>query len=130
MSLEFVAIDFETANRRPGSPCQVGLALVRDGRVEATWGTLMQPPYGRGWFDPGDRAIAAATPPTRLMIKPAAFVSAASMSMLTRAAFILAGVESDVTGVPVVELHQNTRMQPSAGVSSATPSCFSRFRAR
>ena len=52
MSLEFVALDFETANRRPGSPCQVGLALVRDGRVEATWGTLMQPPYGRGWFDP------------------------------------------------------------------------------
>ena len=34
MSLEFVALDFETANRRPGSPCQVGLALVRGGRVK------------------------------------------------------------------------------------------------
>ncbi len=52
MSLEFVAIDFETANRRPGSPCQVGLALVREGRVTATWGSLMNPPHGRGGFDP------------------------------------------------------------------------------
>lgn len=52
MSLEFVALDFETANRRHGSPCQVGLALVRDGRVEATWGSLMRPPHGRDWFDP------------------------------------------------------------------------------
>jgi len=52
MELEFVALDFETANRRPGSPCQVGLALVRHGRVEATWGSLMRPPHGRGWFDP------------------------------------------------------------------------------
>ena len=52
MSLDFIAIDFETANRRHGSPCQVGMALVRDGRLEATWGSLMRPPRGRGWFDP------------------------------------------------------------------------------
>ena len=52
MSLDFVAIDFETANRRHGSPCQVGLALVHDGRIQDTWGSLMRPPYGYGWFDP------------------------------------------------------------------------------
>lgn len=51
MGVEFVAVDFETANRRHGSPCQVGLALVREGRIEATWGSLMRPPHGRDWFD-------------------------------------------------------------------------------
>lgn len=51
MGIEFVAVDFETANRSHGSPCQVGLALVGDGRVEATWGSLMRPPPGRDWFD-------------------------------------------------------------------------------
>ncbi len=50
MSLEFVAI--ETASRRPGSPCQVGIALVADGQVRQTWGSLMRPPPGRDWFDP------------------------------------------------------------------------------
>ncbi len=52
MSLEFIAIDFETANRRHGSPCQVGLALVADHNVQATWGSLMRPPYGNDWFSP------------------------------------------------------------------------------
>lgn len=51
MGMEFVALDFETANRSHGSPCQVGLALVRDGRVEGTWGSLMHPPPTRHWFD-------------------------------------------------------------------------------
>ena len=52
MSLEFIAIDFETANRLHGSPCQVGLALVIDDHVEATWGSLMRPPVGNDWFSP------------------------------------------------------------------------------
>lgn len=52
MSLDFIALDFETANRRHGSVCQVGLALVRDGRIQDTWGSLMRPPHGLGRFDP------------------------------------------------------------------------------
>ena len=52
MALDFVAIDFETANRSPASVCQVGLALVRDGRVGQTWGSLVRPPCGLDWFDP------------------------------------------------------------------------------
>ena len=33
MSLDFTAIDFETASGRPGSACSVGLVRVRDGQV-------------------------------------------------------------------------------------------------
>jgi DNA polymerase-3 subunit epsilon len=33
MSLDFTAIDFETANSYRGSPCSVGLVKVRDGQI-------------------------------------------------------------------------------------------------
>ena len=33
MSIDFVALDFETANRFRGSPCAIGLAVVRDGKI-------------------------------------------------------------------------------------------------
>jgi DNA polymerase-3 subunit epsilon len=33
MSLDFVAIDFETANSEWGSACAVGLTVIRGGRV-------------------------------------------------------------------------------------------------
>ncbi len=46
MALEFVALDVETANAFHGSVCQVGLASVTDGRVEATWQSLTRPPEG------------------------------------------------------------------------------------
>ncbi|MHA7142143.1 3'-5' exonuclease [Arthrobacter sp. Sr33] len=51
MGIEFTAIDFETANGFRGSPCAVGLAKVRDGRIvdEAHW--LMRPPAGHDHFD-------------------------------------------------------------------------------
>lgn len=57
MSLDFVAIDWETANRYRSSPIQVGLATVRDGRVTETWGSLMQPPRLFSRFDPDCVAI-------------------------------------------------------------------------
>ncbi len=52
MSLDFTAIDFETANGFRGSPCAVGLSKVRGGRVveETSW--LMRPPEGHDHFDP------------------------------------------------------------------------------
>ncbi|MGO1489487.1 MAG: exonuclease domain-containing protein [Arachnia sp.] len=52
MTLDFIAIDFETANRFHGSPCQVGLALVAGSRIQATWGSLMRPPPPHDWFSP------------------------------------------------------------------------------
>ena len=50
MSLDFTAIDFETANSSNASACAVGLARVRDGRVVATAGWLIQPPPGHDRF--------------------------------------------------------------------------------
>lgn len=50
MTLDFTAIDFETANSSTASACAVGLARVRDGRIVATAGWLIQPPPGHDEF--------------------------------------------------------------------------------
>lgn len=50
MSVDFVAIDFETANRSPASACQVGLIRVRDGVTVASDTWLIQPPAGHDEF--------------------------------------------------------------------------------
>ena len=52
MSVDFTAIDFETANSSTASACAVGLARVRDGVVVATAGWLIQPPPGFDEFQP------------------------------------------------------------------------------
>jgi DNA polymerase III subunit epsilon len=43
MSLDFVAIDFETASNQRGSACAVGLAVVRGGRIVDSYYSLMNP---------------------------------------------------------------------------------------
>jgi len=43
MSMEFIVVDVETANRNPGSICQIGLANFRDGSLSGLWGTLVNP---------------------------------------------------------------------------------------
>lgn len=52
MGLNFTAIDFETANGSPASPCAVGLVKVTDGKIVDTYQTLIQPPYPHDWFEP------------------------------------------------------------------------------
>jgi DNA polymerase-3 subunit epsilon len=44
VSLDFTAIDFETANPKRASACSVGLVKVRDGQLIHAAGTLIQPP--------------------------------------------------------------------------------------
>jgi DNA polymerase-3 subunit epsilon len=51
-TLDFVAIDFETANRQRASACQVGLAMVRDGKIVDSQGWYIVPPTGADDFDP------------------------------------------------------------------------------
>lgn len=49
---EFVAVDFETANRRGAlSACQIALTKVRDGRVVDQFDTLLRPPAGFEHFE-------------------------------------------------------------------------------
>ncbi len=50
MPLNFTAIDFETANGSPASPCAVGLVRVRDGKIDDSLALLIQPPYPNDWF--------------------------------------------------------------------------------
>jgi DNA polymerase III epsilon subunit-like protein len=49
--LDFVAIDFETANAYRGSPCAVGLVRVRSGLAVAERRWLMRPPEQVDYFD-------------------------------------------------------------------------------
>ncbi|MEY4993756.1 MAG: hypothetical protein RIS82_878 [Actinomycetota bacterium] len=57
MPLDFTAIDFETANGSPASPCAVGLVRVRDAKIVETLAFLIQPPAPNDWFHPGNIKI-------------------------------------------------------------------------
>lgn len=50
MSLDFVAIDFETANAKRGSVIQIGLTRVRNGVIGKTACEPIMPPPGLGNF--------------------------------------------------------------------------------
>lgn len=52
MSLDFTAIDFETANRQRASVCSVGMARVRGGQVVESVSWFIQPPTGIDSFEP------------------------------------------------------------------------------
>ena len=54
MAIDFTAIDFETANGSPASPCAVGLVRVRDGKIVDTLAFLIQPPSPHDWFHAGN----------------------------------------------------------------------------
>ena len=54
MPLDFTAIDFETANGSPASPCAVGLVRVRDGVLVEGLSLLFKPPYPHNWFHAGN----------------------------------------------------------------------------
>lgn len=43
-SLDFTAIDFETATIKNRFPCQIGVVVVRNGKVEKSFSKLIQPP--------------------------------------------------------------------------------------
>jgi len=51
MTIDFTAIDFETANSYRGSPCSVGMVKVRDGDIVDEFSTLIHPPVGFDHFD-------------------------------------------------------------------------------
>ena len=54
MPIDFTAVDFETANGSPASPCAVGLVRVRDGKITDTLAFLIQPPVPHDWFHAGN----------------------------------------------------------------------------
>ena len=50
VTLDFTAIDFETANSSAASACSVGLVKVRDGKVVDRAGWFIRPPLGHDVF--------------------------------------------------------------------------------
>lgn len=62
MSLNFVAIDVETANSQRGSICSFGLAVVEDGEVVRTESWLTRPPGELDWFDRFNIGLHGITP--------------------------------------------------------------------
>ena len=62
MPLDFTAIDFETANGSPASPCAVGLIRVRDSKPVATLELLFRPPVPHNWFSEGNIRVHGITP--------------------------------------------------------------------
>ena len=43
MLRDFIAIDFETANQHPSSVCSLGMVMVRHGKIEDSFYSLIQP---------------------------------------------------------------------------------------
>jgi DNA polymerase-3 subunit epsilon len=59
LTLNFTAIDFETANEQRGSVCAVGIAQVRGGAIVESTGWLIQPPTGNRFTNTRIHGIAA-----------------------------------------------------------------------
>ena len=57
MALDFVAIDFETANSSPASPCAVGLVRVEAGEITQSLSMLFKPPSPNNFFHAGNIAV-------------------------------------------------------------------------
>lgn len=76
MGLDFVAVDFETANRSHASACAVGAVRVRDGQIVDEFRALVRPPEGLDDFEPGNvrvhgiTAAMVADAPTWLEVYP------------------------------------------------------------
>lgn len=62
MSLDFTAIDFETANSSRASACSVGLVKVRGGKVVDRVAWFIQPPAGHDVFNEWNTRIHGIVP--------------------------------------------------------------------
>lgn len=56
-TLDFTAVDFETANGRRGSVCGAGIVQVRGGRITRVEQTLVRPPVGLDFFSARNIAV-------------------------------------------------------------------------
>ncbi len=55
--MDFVAIDFETANEKRASACAVGLVKIKGGKVVGTFQSLIKPPRGMDHFNEKNESI-------------------------------------------------------------------------
>ena len=50
-NLDFVSVDVETANSKYSSICQIGIVIVRSGRIEDVWSRLIDPETDFGYWN-------------------------------------------------------------------------------
>ena len=62
MAIDFTAIDFETANRSPASPCAVGMVRVRAGEIVESLSMLFKPPLPNDYFSASNIGVHGITP--------------------------------------------------------------------
>ena len=62
VSLDFVAVDVETANEQRGSICSFGLSFVENGKVVRTENWLTRPPGELDWFEGFNIGLHGITP--------------------------------------------------------------------
>ena len=62
VSLDFVAVDVETANEQRGSICSFGLSVVENGKVVRSENWLTGPPVKLDWFDGFNIGLHGITP--------------------------------------------------------------------
>jgi DNA polymerase-3 subunit epsilon len=62
VSLNFVALDVETANSNRGSICSFGLSVVLNGKIVRTENWLTRPPAELDWFDGRNIGVHGITP--------------------------------------------------------------------
>jgi DNA polymerase-3 subunit epsilon len=55
--MDFVAIDFETANEKRASACAIGLVKVRSGEIVDTFQSIIKPPSGMDHFNEKNESI-------------------------------------------------------------------------
>ncbi len=55
--MDFIAIDFETANAARSSPCAIGLVEVSGGRIVSSESMIIRPPDGYDFVDPYNEMI-------------------------------------------------------------------------
>lgn len=60
--MNFTAIDFETANRSPASPCSVGMVKVREGEIVDSLSMLFKPPFPNNFFNQANISVHGITP--------------------------------------------------------------------
>lgn len=108
--MDFVAIDFETANRSPSSACEIGLVVVEDGRVVDTYRKLIRPTPNR--FEMGNIRVHKIRPEDVMNEDTFAELYDEILPFLADKHLVAHNASFDI-GVLLATLHQFDLPQPS-----------------
>lgn len=85
---DFIAIDFETANRSYNSACSIGMAMVKDCQIVDTYYTLIQPPQNK--YDPINIKVHGIKPMDTMLSDDFASIFPTVVSYINESHFVVA----------------------------------------